>query len=188
MFPRSEHHAHTRPARGRTASAGGDARGGRHQWGKHPTPAARTHGRKPKHDPERPQRSKVHGARKAWTQGAPGPRAAGAALEARHRQGGATGAFASDSKPVGRPGGPSGAPLARGPHPKAARISVPSRSQPRQPQPGAQDGLPPRAPAAVPLSGPRGLHPRADSAPQGSPDLRLRVARGAPPRLPAPRR
>lgn len=108
VFPRSEHHAHTRSARGgpeaRRRLEGRVASIGREQRGKNPTPArARTHRRKPKRNPGRARR--FQGPRRACSLEAgeaPSPRAAGAAGEARSP---ATASHSGDQ--VARPGLPS---------------------------------------------------------------------------------
>lgn len=195
---RSITHTRARPAAARPPP-GGDARGGRHQSGKQrgktPNPRPRAHTGGNRNITQRdPGGYKVHGVRRACIhRESPQPqsgqsRGAGQALP-RQSHG-----HVRERKPAssetrlhvpgslrqgsGLHGTQCGSP--------SAWISVPpARSQSGQPRPGAQNGHPPRAQAAVPLSGPPGLRPRADSGPGGRPDPQLR---DAPPRLPAPRR
>lgn len=136
---------------------------------RHPRPRAHTGGNRNVTQGE-PGGSKVHRVRAAWTRGKP------PAPETASRSG----------DPVARPGLPSPGVRAPG-HTQGLTQRLALHPPPPPPPvlagqspPGAQDWLPPRAQAAVSLSGPPGLRPRADSALEGSSDPRLPAAPRSP--------
>ena len=172
---RSITHTCARPAAARPRP-GGDTRGGRHQSGESkgantPPPPACTHRRKkPKQPRETPAvpRSMAcaePGHRESpqlqpVRRGRPGTAKADPPARSRTKA-----SWSGDQE--ARPGLPS--PGVRAPGQSrmgspSVWISGPARSQSGQPRPGAQNGHPPRAQAAVSLSGSPGLH-RARTAP-----------------------
>lgn len=145
VFPRFEHHAHTRSARGDPALPGGDTRGGRHQSGKSkgtntPPPPACTHWQKPKHNLERPGR--FQGPRRAGSLDAgkaPRRGAASAAGQARHCLGRATGTFGSEKRASPKTSWYVPGPLARDPRSTVLRRAHLASGSPVPPPDPSQD-------------------------------------------------
>lgn len=145
VFPRFEHHAHTRSARGDPALPEGDTRGGRHQSGKSkgtntPPPPACTHWQKPKRNLERPRRFQgPRRARSLDTGKAPSRGAASAAGQARHCLGRATGTFGSEKPASPKTSWYVPGPLARDPRSTVVRRAHLASGSPVPPPDPNQD-------------------------------------------------